>query len=92
MEREEIGGAIGRALEELGLPRMVTAKEVKKRYRELARRYHPDRPGGDPERMQRIQRAYELLREYMENFRFRFDEEEISRQYPEREHQERFRF
>ena len=82
---------IGEALETLGLPTMVTAREVKHRYRELAKRYHPDRPGGDAEKMERIQRAYELLREYMENFRYRFDEEEIQRQYPEKGHAERFR-
>ncbi|WP_456430492.1 J domain-containing protein [Nitratifractor sp.] len=80
------------ALERLGLPRMVTAREVKRRYRELARRYHPDRPGGDAEKMRGVQEAYDLLREYMENFRFRFDEEEIARQFPEREHNERFKF
>ena len=82
---------IEEALEILGLPKMVTAEEVKHRYRELAKRYHPDRPGGEAERMERIQRAYELLKAYMENFRYRFDEEEILRQFPEKGHAERFK-
>ena len=83
---------IDEALEVLGLPRMVTAREVKERYRALARRHHPDRPEGDAGRMRQIQEAYDLLKEYMENFRFRFDDEEIARQFPEREHNERFKF
>lgn len=83
---------IQEALEVLGLPTMVTRKEVKKRYRELARRYHPDRPGGDTEKMAEVQRAYELLETYMEHFRYRFDEEEIARQLPERAHKERYKF
>ena len=82
---------IEEALETLGLPKMVTAREVKRRYRELAKRYHPDRPEGDAEKMESIQQAYELLKSYMENFRYRFDEEEIRRQYPEKGHAERFR-
>ena len=82
---------IEEALETLGLPKMVTAKEVKHRYRELAKRHHPDRVGGEAEKMERIQRAYELLKAYMENFRYRFDEEEILRQFPEKGHTERFK-
>ena len=82
---------IEEALETLGLPKMVTAREVKRRYRKLAKRFHPDRPGGDAQQMERIQWAYEVLKSYMENFRYRFDEEEIRRQYPERGHADRFR-
>lgn len=48
------------ALATLGLPFNATPQQIKKRYRALAKRFHPDR-GGDPRQMQRIIAAYELL-------------------------------
>lgn len=48
------------ALAVLGLPPNATTQQIKRRYRALAKRYHPDR-GGDPRQMQRIIAAYELL-------------------------------
>lgn len=48
------------ALSVLGLPLNATPQQIKRRYRTLAKRYHPDR-GGDPRQMQRIIAAYELL-------------------------------
>ena len=49
-----------RALSVLGLPPNATPQQIKRRYRALAKRYHPDR-GGDRQQMQRIIAAYELL-------------------------------
>lgn len=49
------------ALRVLGLPPNATPEQIKRRYRTLAKRYHPDR-GGDQREMQRIIAAYELLR------------------------------
>ena len=82
---------IREALETLGLPPMVTREEIKKRYRRLAKQFHPDRQGGESGEMEAINRAYETLMVYVENFRFRFDEEEIGRQYPETRHAEQFK-
>jgi curved DNA-binding protein CbpA len=82
---------IHEALETLGLPPMVTREEIKKRYRRLAKQFHPDRRGGEAGEMEAINRAYETLMAYVENFRFRFDEEEIARQYPETRHSEQFK-
>jgi DnaJ-domain-containing protein 1 len=48
------------ALKVLGLPPNATPQQIKRRYRILAKRYHPDR-GGDQRQMQRIIAAYELL-------------------------------
>ncbi len=50
-----------RALAILGLPSNATPQQIKRRYRTLAKRYHPDR-GGDQQQMQRIIAAYELLK------------------------------
>jgi DnaJ-domain-containing protein 1 len=48
------------ALAVLGLPPTATPQQIKRRYRSLAKRYHPDK-GGDPRQMQRLIAAYELL-------------------------------
>ena len=48
------------ALAVLGLPPTATRQQIKRRYRSLAKRYHPDR-GGDQRQMRRIIAAYELL-------------------------------
>ena len=39
----------------------ITADMVKERKKELARRYHPDRPGGSLEKMQEINAAVDVL-------------------------------
>ncbi|GCE16402.1 J domain-containing protein [Dictyobacter kobayashii] len=48
------------ALAVLGLPANATPEQIKRRYRKLAKRHHPD-CGGDPKEMQRIIAAYECL-------------------------------
>lgn len=48
------------ALSVLGLPPSATRQQIKRRYRALAKKHHPDR-GGDQRQMQRIIAAYELL-------------------------------
>ena len=50
----------------LGLDSSATPDEIKKAYRNLARRYHPDSRakgtrGGDEEKFKEIQTAYEVL-------------------------------
>ena|SRR6266581_8500857 len=48
------------ALNVLGLPPNATRQQIKRRYRALAKKHHPDK-GGDQRQMQRIIAAYELL-------------------------------
>jgi DnaJ-domain-containing protein 1 len=48
------------ALAILGLPANATPDQIKRRYRYLAKQYHPDR-GGDPQQMQKIIAAYTVL-------------------------------
>ncbi len=50
----------------LGVARKATQEEIKKAYRKLARKYHPDVNAGDPkaeERFKEIQEAYEVLKD-----------------------------
>ncbi len=73
---------ISEALEILELPKLITKEDIKRQYHFLAKRYHPDL-GGDLQRMERINDAYRILMKYIEEFRYTFDEEEISKQFPE---------
>ncbi len=53
------------ALDVLGLDRSLDRAQLRKRYSELVRRYHPDRNGGDrthEARLVRVVEAYQLLR------------------------------
>jgi len=91
MEKEEIVKKIQNALEVLGLPPLVSLKDIRQRYYLLAKKYHPD-IGGDKSEMERINRAYKLLKEYIENYKFSFSEEEILKQFPVKNHANKFRF
>jgi len=77
------------ALEVLDLPRCVTKEDIKRQYRHLARKYHPDL-GGTSEKMERINGAYRLLMKYIEEFRYTFDADEISKQFPGVQYAEQF--
>ena len=87
---DNIKSDIENALEVLGLPRLITKEDIKKQYRYLAKKYHPDQ-GGDPKKMEEINSANSLLMTYIEQFRYTFDDEEISRQFPGADHAERFK-
>lgn len=78
------------ALEILSLPKLVSRDDVKKQYHFLAKKNHPDL-GGDPVRMEMINNAYKLLTTYMDEFRYTFDEEEISKQFPGADYVQRFK-
>lgn len=82
---------IRQALKTFGLPVLTSAKDVKQKYRELAKRYHPD-VYEEKEKMVEINLAYEVLTHYMEEYRFTFSKDEILKQYPEEQHGTQFSF
>lgn len=47
----------------LGIPRNATSDEIKKAYRKLAMRFHPDRTGGDDTKFKQINEAYDVLKD-----------------------------
>ncbi len=54
-----------RALEVLGLPLDANRTDLRSRYSQMVRKYHPDRNGGDrsyEQRLQEVVEAYQLLR------------------------------
>jgi len=81
---------IDRALDILGLPKLVTREDIKKQYHFLAKKKHPD-IGGDAMEMEQLNTAYKLLMKYIEEFRYTFDEEEVSKQFPGADHAQRYR-
>ena len=82
---------IEEALETLQLPKLITKEQIKKQYRYLAKKYHPDKSTASNEKIKRINEAYSLLMRYIEEFRYTFDEDEIARQLPGEEHEQRFK-
>ena len=70
------------AVESLELLSLTSREHVRKKYLKLSRLYHPDMEGGSTEKFQEVREAYEILTEYMDNFRFVFDENEFKQQNP----------
>lgn len=79
------------SLKTLELPVLTSLKELRAKYKTQSKLHHPD-SGGDSKKMSEINEAYEVLKEYMENYRFNFSQDEISKQFPEDEHARRFKF
>ena len=47
----------------LGIPHASSFEDVKKAWKDLSKKYHPDRPDGDENRMKEINAAYEILKD-----------------------------
>ena len=63
----------------LGVDRKAGEKEIKKAFRKLARKYHPDVNGGDKvaaEKFQEINEAHEVLSDPSRFFKTRLDRAE----------------
>jgi len=56
----------------LGVDRNASQEEIKKAYRRLAHKYHPDKAGGDEQKFKEINEAYQVLSD--ENKRRQYDQ------------------
>lgn len=55
------------ALNIIGLPKTATSDEFKVKYKELAKKYHPDLFKDDPNKFKKINEAYDLIKDYKVN-------------------------
>lgn len=63
-QQKRVSGPVAKALRRLGLSNDATPQQIKIRYKELAKRFHPDLNGGNKdaeERLKRINEAYSYL-------------------------------
>jgi curved DNA-binding protein len=59
----------------LGVPRNANQDDIKKAYRKLANRYHPDKETGNEEKFKEVRKAYEILSDSEKRTRYdRFGE------------------
>lgn len=70
------------AVESMQLCTKVTYSDLKTQYRVLSKQYHPDMPDGNAQKFDEITKAYKLLKQYMQEYRFSFSEDEFVNQYP----------
>lgn len=56
--------------ETLGIPKSASADEIKKAFRRLAVKYHPDKDGGDEAKFKEINEAYEVLKDQQKRQRY----------------------
>ena len=79
------------ALEVFDFSERISLRQIKERYRDLVRRYHPDRGDqADPEKIRSINEAYRVLRAYCHEYLFDCSHEEFLEQYPEERLREQF--
>ncbi len=79
----------------LGLGEAATLKEIKTAYRTLAHRHHPDKHGEDngaeSATMKQLNRAYKLLMDYCDNYKYSFRGEDVAETDPHEEYLRTFR-
>lgn len=84
-DRESLFQRLERARLALGLPDRASISQIRGRYRELSKHWHPDHCREDPElckqRQAEINAAYDTLMDYCNNYQYSFREEDIE-QYP----------
>lgn len=67
---------VNKARETLQLPEEASLFDIKQTYRRLALLHHPDKQGSEEE-MKRLGQAYEILKNYCQNYVYSFKENDI---------------
>ena len=70
-----------KAVETLELIGLENRNRIKKKYLKLSKEHHPDMANGSVEKFQEINRAYNILNTYIDNYKFNFTKEEFKNQY-----------
>ena len=70
------------AVEYMNLISLTSSKQLRAKYLELSKLYHPDTQTGNQEQFQRLQRSYKIIKNYIDNFRYVLNQEEFKRQNP----------
>ncbi|MBP7793347.1 MAG: DnaJ domain-containing protein [Candidatus Goldbacteria bacterium] len=77
---------IMQAKEILGIPSFASREYIKKKYKEMVKKYHPDGNTAeniDTTAIQKINDAYKIIENYMDNYEYSFEKDAISRYNPE---------
>ena len=72
------------------MPPYITKEDIKRQYKSLAKKYHPD-ISNNSEKMHLINEAYKVVMNYIENYRYSFDDDEILKQMPTYNFNNKFR-
>ena len=67
----------------LGLRETSTLKEIKNKYKNLMKKWHPDKHKDNPDKATKmsmqINEAYEIILQYCNSYQYSFDEESIKK-------------
>lgn len=77
---------IDKARKILGLGEETNREEIKEKYRELMKKYHPDKTSNNKdylEKAQNINRAYKVITSYCDEYKFSFSRQEVERMNPD---------
>ena len=81
VKRENLFERLDRARRTLELPDRASITQIKDKYRELSRVWHPDHCREAPEKchqmQQRLNEAYSLLMDYCSGFQYSFRKEDV---------------
>lgn len=83
MDKFEI---IDKARKILGLPEETGREEIKNRYMELIKKYHPDKNSSDNqclEKTKNINWAYKVINSYCNDYKISFSREDVERINPD---------
>lgn len=79
-----------KALQLFDIAARASLTEIKSKHKQLVKKYHPDKGCNDPEKIQQINAAYQILLTYCSNYRFSFKHDEFMEQCPEERLREQF--
>lgn len=77
---------IDKARKILGLGEEADKEEIKRKYRDLMKKYHPDKTSGNEEYSEKskdINWAYSIIASYCDEYKFSFNREEVERMNPD---------